>query len=377
MEQFDISHNDIKMNEPTHTRRRFLEKSSCLVALSSFPNLLLANKSGNGPLVLGNGGHRYEVQHDFLKLPDRFHWQTTHNVAVDMDGLIYVIHEGLAELNDHPSIFVFDPDGRYIRSFGKEFQGGGHGLEVRTEGSEQFLYVTGYQQLKKFAKLTLKGETIWEKRAPMDSGLYPKGEDTHPEKRWGRNAFMPTNFAFREDGGFYVADGYGSYRIHQYDQNANWLGMFGEPGKRNGQFNTSHGLWIDRRSGREEIVIADRANHRLQWFTNEGKHLQTLDGFILPANVDSYGDLLLVPDLSARVTLLDRNNKVIAHLGEDEEWRKRVMGDGRALRRDESGKSWASGRFLHPHDACFDLTGNILVAEWVQTGRMTRLKKVS
>jgi hypothetical protein len=30
-----------------------------------------------------------------------------------------------------------------------------------------------------------------------------------------------------------------------------------------------------------------------------------------------------------------------------------------------------------PHDACFDPAGNIFVAEWVHTGRITKLRKVS
>ena len=36
-----------------------------------------------------------------------------------------------------------------------------------------------------------------------------------------------------------------------------------------------------------------------------------------------------------------------------------------------------NAKFVHPHDACFDADGNILVAEWVATGRMTKLRKVS
>ena len=40
-------------------------------------------------------------------------------------------------------------------------------------------------------------------------------------------------------------------------------------------------------------------------------------------------------------------------------------------------KTWVNGKFVHPHDACFDNDGNILVAEWVATGRITRLKRVS
>jgi hypothetical protein len=38
---------------------------------------------------------------------------------------------------------------------------------------------------------------------------------------------------------------------------------------------------------------------------------------------------------------------------------------------------WVDGKFVHPHDACFDLNGNILVAEWVRTGRITKLEKIS
>lgn len=59
--------------------------------------------------------------------------------------------------------FVFDEKGVFIQAFGKEFQGGGHGLEVRKETDGEFLYVTGYQHLKKFAKLTLDGEKVWGK----------------------------------------------------------------------------------------------------------------------------------------------------------------------------------------------------------------------
>jgi len=28
-----------------------------------------------------------------------------------------------------------------------------------------------------------------------------------------------------------------------------------------------------------------------------------------------------------------------------------------------------AGKFVHPHDACFDKDGNIYVVEWVSTGR--------
>ena len=329
-------------------------------------------------LTVGSGDHTYEVIEDWGELPAGLRYGNTHGVVQDSQGRIYVHHTVHATSEIPDSMVVFDEKGKFVRAFGREFQGGGHGLEVRTEGREQFLYVTGYQQLKNFAKLTLKGEPVWEKRAPMDSKLYPENEDTKPAKRWGRDAFMPTNYAFLPDGSFYLADGYGSYRVHRYDKNGNWKSMFGEPGKGDGQFDTPHGVWIDNRPGRDaSVVVADRANARLQWFTFEGKHLKTLDGFILPANLDTHKDVLLVPDLSARITLLDKNDKVITHLGEDPAWREQVLKNGMKLRGSKTGEEWVSGKFLHPHDACFDPAGNIFVAEWVHTGRITKLRKVS
>src|SRR5262245_28499592 len=123
------------------TRRRFLATTATATAVLAMPRVLTAQKSEK-QLVVGEGEHRYEVQHNWPQLPDKYSWQTTHNVAVDREGLLYVIHEGRENLKEHPSIFVFDDKGRFVRAFGNQFQGGGHGLEVRTEGRDQFLYVT-------------------------------------------------------------------------------------------------------------------------------------------------------------------------------------------------------------------------------------------
>ena len=354
----------------TLSRRCFL--SNATVTAIAAPRLLLAKKDST-QLVIGEGAYQYEVQHNWAQLPAKYSWQTTHNVAVDAEGLLYVIHEGRENQKDHPSIFVFDRKGKFIRAFGSQFQGGGHGIEVRTQGSEQFLYVCAYQQVKSFAKLTLKGETVWEKYAPMDSGLYRKDEDKIRVKRWGRDAFMPTNFAFLDDGGFLLTDGYGSWYVHRYDKEGNWVSKFGGPGEGEGKFNLPHGIWIDRRPGRKErIVVCDRAHHTLQYFNMDGKYLETLKGYGLPANCDTYKNLLLVPELHARVTLLNEKNEIVVQLGEDVE---RVTKTVKGVRNDP--KKWIDGKFIHPHDACFDHDGNILVAEWVATGRITRLKRVS
>ena len=109
----------------------------------------------------------------------------------------------------------------------------------------------------------------------------------------------------------------------------------------------------------------------LQYLTMNGKHIETLKGYGLPANIDTWKNLLLVPELHARVTLLDEKNKVVARLGDDVE---RVTKKVKNVRGDS--KKWIPGKFVHPHDACFDKNGNIFVAEWVATGRVTRLRRL-
>ena len=345
-------------------------------AFTTKPAQARARRLGN-ETIIGEGGHTFRVRHNFPQLPDKYTWQTTHNVAVDAAGNLYVIHEGHKNKKDHPAIFVFDPTGKFIRSFGSEFQGGGHGIEVRKEGNEEFLYVCGYQGVKAFAKLTPEGEIVWFKKAPMESGAYAPGEDTSTKPNWTRQGFLPTNFAFLDDGGFLLVDGYGSFKIHRFDKDAKWVSAFGGAGNGKGTFNTAHGLWIDRRpaadgTAREPtIVVTDRAHNTLQIFSMDGVYKETLTGFGLPANIDTWKNLLMVPELKACVTLLDEKNNVVLKLG-------------RAVERLDEIKNlrgqpdqWLDGQFVHPHDACFTPVGDIFVAEWVSTGRITKLERVT
>jgi hypothetical protein len=66
------------------------------------------------------------------------------------------------------------------------------------------------------------------------------------------------------------------------------------------------------------------------------------------------------------------DNEAIVHLGDDPSWRAEVL--KMQIRKDPS--TWQAGKFIHPHDACFDKDGNIFVVEWVEAGRVTKLRKV-
>lgn len=351
-------------------RRTFIRSTATVSAAAlTVPAVLTASRTRSSNRF-GTGEFEFEIKHDWAKLPEKYNWQTTHNVAVDRDQNVYVIHEGKKDLKDHPSIFVFDSEGNYVNSFGQQFQGGGHGIEVREEDGEQFLYVAAYLDIKTFAKLTLKGEVVWQKYAPVESGVYQKNEET-PSPGWGRNRFLPTNFAFLDDGDFLLADGYGSFMIHRYDKEGNYKSSFGGPGDGKGKFNTPHGLWIDDRGGKDpELVVTDRAHHTVQILELDGTYKRTLEGFGMPANVDTFENLMVIPELHARVTILNEKNEVVAQLGADVE--RVTSGDQIRAKEDQ----WLDGKFVHPHDACFDAKGNIFVAEWVSTGRVSKLTRV-
>ena len=171
-------------------------------------------------------------------------------------------------------------------------------------------------------------------------------------------------------GDIYVADGYGSSFVVVYDRNGRYKTTFGGGmTEEAGKLNCPHGIAIDARSGQEEVLVADRANNRLQYFDLDGNHLRFAEGVDLPCHFDFGADgVLLIPDLAARVTLMDRDNQVIAHLGEGlPDYRER-----RLLHREH----FLPGKFVCPHGACFDHDGNIFVAEWVEIGRLTKLARI-
>ncbi len=359
------------MTQQTSSRRQFLSSATTGAALITAAPMAFTASRTSDEVITGEREHKFRVHHEWPMLPDKYNWQTTHNVAVDKSGNLYVIHEGRADQKDHPSIFVFDPERKFVRAFGAQFQGGGHGIEVRQEGGEEFLYVAAYQQVKCFAKMTLTGEIVWFRKAPMESGVYAPGEDTSTSRSWTRQGFLPTNFAFLDDGGFLLADGYGSFHIHRFDKDVNWVSSFGGDGDGKGKFKTAHGLWVDKRPGRTpSIVVTDRAHNTLQIFNMDGEYQETLEGFGLPANVDTWQNLMLIPELKARVTLLNEKNEVVAHLGTAIDRLNKVNN----LRGQPN--EWKDGQFVHPHDACFAANGDIYVAEWVGTGRITKLERV-
>lgn len=345
-------------------RREFLKQSSA-AALMAGPVAFMqtSNKSGSRPPVVGNGEHTYECVHDWLVPPAGLVWGDTHGLCQDASGLIYVAHTVNKSSMRDEAVVVFDRKGNFIRGFGAEFRGGAHGIDIRNEDGTEYLYHSDINR-SKVEKTTLKGEIVWTHSYPVEDPAYSaKPID-----------FVPTNVAFAPDGGLYVGDGYGSSRMLRYSAEGKFLGEIGKPGHGEGEFDTPHGQYIDRRSGQPVLVIADRGNGRVQVFTPEGKFLRAVKDeqrLRMPCDFHTRGDWMVVPDLDSQVCILDKDYKVVAQLGDGKANNGKV-----GSRRGQTRAEFTPGQFITPHDAIFLDNGDILVAEWLPIGRITLLRKV-
>jgi hypothetical protein len=249
---------------------------------------------------------------------------------------------------------------------------------LQKEGSEEFLYLTvnaANARMKvqpelpaTVLKATLKGEIVWKVHGPPNIDAYrapaTPGAATPP--------YNPTNLAIAPNGDVYVADGYGSYYINRYDRNGQYIATFGGRGSDPGQLKEPHGIWMDMRSGSPILTVADRRNNRLQRFTLDGKHIDFIAGFRLPCHFHERQGTVVIPDLQTRVTLLDASNRILLHLGDPT-----PATPPNPPRNTADRATFVPGQFVAPHGACFDHEGNLFVVEWVEMGRVTKLRKVA
>jgi hypothetical protein len=350
--------------EAGSSRREFLGALAGVGAASICgPTLLGASdKAGAKRPIIGTGEFTYEVYHDWGELPAGLKYGNTHGVVEDSQGQIYVHHTVHATSERQDTMVVFDDKGKFVRSWGPEYAGGAHGLHIRTEGRDEFLYLCDTKRAT-VSKVTPRGELVWQLGFPKESPSYAPKPDGSPAK------YSPTNVAIAPNGDVYVGDGYGSSFINRYDAKGTFIRSFAGKGRDAGLVDCPHGLIVDSRSGTPTLLVADRSNRRLQRFSLEGESLSIDPGFAAPCHFSERNGLMVVPDLFAKVVIVNKENTVVAELGDNgaDSWKAIRSGprDG-----------FPVGKFVCPHGAAFDRHGNIFVVEWVEVGRVTKLRKV-
>jgi hypothetical protein len=369
------------------TRRTFMTAS----ASAAVPFFIKADKKSDTALpILGEGEHTYECIHDWGELPATIKYGNTHNVCEDAQGHIYVHHTVNATSQSPDAVVVFDSNGKFVRSWGAMFKGGAHGMQYSREGRDEFLYFCD-EKHGLVTKRTLKGEEVWTMGYPQDSAPYRR----IPGKPSPGLPYRPTNLCLGPNAEFWVGDGYGSsYMFHYSGKGAypKLLNTFGglpegpapspvqaQPGADLtpieapiDKLRTPHGNFVDLRDPAKPILlIADRSHNRIVRYTLDDKPIDIIGGTRSPCYFHEHKGVVVVPDLQSRVTLLDKDNKVIAQLGDGK-------GSYEAgVRTTDDRSNFKPGKFVAPHGAIFDHAGNIFVVEYVEIGRVTKLRKIA
>lgn len=302
---------------------------------------------------LGSGAHTYRWVPNWGALDGGAQLGNTHGcIAHDSRGRIYV------NTDTERAVMVFEPGGKLVKTWGKDFAGGLHGMQIVKEKDGEFVYVV-HTARHEVAKCTLEGDVLWSVGWPETSGVYEKKEQ-----------YNPTSIAVLPDGSFFVADGYGLSWIHKYDAQHRYVKSFAGPGTDPGKCRTPHGLLLDTRVSPPVLLVADRENGRLQSFDLDGKHLGVVSGMLRrPCHMDLHGKDLVVADLAGRVTILNEKNELVCQLGDQPDESLRAQnGVGR--------EKWKDGEFLSPHCAHWDDAGDLYVVDWNATGRVTKLARV-
>src|SRR3984957_6413612 len=171
---------------------------------------------------------------------------------------------------------------------------------------------------------------------------------------------------FGGNGDIWVADGYGSSLVHRFDKHGKLrLTLTGEEG--GGRFLCPHAVFIDRRGGKTpELYIADRENRRVQVYDLDGRYLRAFGStfFNSPSGFAVCGELLVVAELYARLTVVDPQDNFVCYVGADAGWPDRP-GWPNALNdegRIEAARHPAAGAFNSPHSLAVDADGNLYVS---------------
>jgi hypothetical protein len=197
----------------------------------------------------------------------------------------------------------------------------------------------------------------------IDAAVIP---DQYKEHGAGKPATNLTGIAVAPNGDIYVTDGYGLDFIHRFDKTGKYITSFGGKGEP-WNFDTCHKLAIDTRFTPVRLLCTDRRHNRLVQMDLDGHVLGVFaEGLRLPSALSIYKNEMAVAELQGRVAILDMKGQIIATIGTND--------NPDEIRTNKAPPAiWQADKFYAPHGLTYDTRGNLLVTEFNQFGRVTRV----
>ena len=214
---------------------------------------------------------------DWAPLPDERVWGSTAGIDIGPDGHVWAYDRcggGLgAGCDDNPEldpIFKFDKDtGEVLTSFGAGLFVTPHGLHVDSDGN---VWVTDFAG----NEAGTKGHQVI-KFSPEGEVLLRLGEAGVAGSGPGQ-LNQPCDVITAPNGDIFVSDGHSGQgtgppppgatgRILKFNSEGEFIKEWGEIGWAPGQFRTPHAMEFDSQG---RLYVADRGNHRIQIFDQEG-----------------------------------------------------------------------------------------------------------
>ena len=281
-------------------------------------------------MIFGQGTHQYKVDENWWTLPDGWEFGWIPAVAVDSQDRVYVYSR-----SEHPMV-VFDRDGNFLTSWGDDILKDAHGIFIDDEDNV-FCVERETHVMHKF---TTDGEL-----------LMTLGTMDHPGSE-GEPFNLPTDLALGPDGEMFISDGYGNARIHKFSPDGDMIKSWGKPGTGPGEFDLPHCVRVDPRN---RVMVADRENNRIQFFTLDGEYIEEWGDLLEPDTIYIDEDeLVYIAELGQRVSIMTLDGEVVSQWGS------------------ERG-STVPGEFLAcPHGIWLDSHGDIYVGEVQADARLQK-----
>jgi len=307
------------------------------------------------PVRTGQGDGIYKTVPGWPSYPEGKGLGNLHgDLASDSKGNVYIATGN--------TIQIIGPDGKYrgdIRTKGGKVFKGVHGMKVRRLAGEELLLLA-MPRIKRVVAVKPDGTVAWQIIGPpLVPGMYESvGE------------YNPTDMDVSSDGRVIIADGYGKSLVHLYYKDRNYLKSFGGKGKGEAQFDVCHNILVDSRGKKSTLLISDRQNNRLQQYDMAGNFIRTIDDQLgRPCAADIHGNLLAVGELDGRVSLYDKDYKLISRLGDERKARRKASNR-------IAPEHWHEGDLIAVHGCTFDVTGALYAQEWNVHGRVTKYVRV-